>query len=440
MTVSGQKTLRIEGKIANFPPQLLVLSQYFGGQLMPIDTTASNLEGKFVFEEKDSVQAGLFRIVGIGRGLDLVVSESFDFSLEADARDVIGTIRFSNAPDNALLFDYQRKVRARYQPLLQYRQQAGIKDDNDPRWRSRFEAFNLTMKSFTDSLYAAHPQWFVTRFLKSFQEPQLPVLPVKTLSAKDSLYLKNYAWQHTFDNAFLSDERMLYTAHFSTRVGRFVKNIPALSVEELKQTMDKIIPQTNGTKELRKYLVGQLASRLETTAEPHLDALYEHIVKNYVETDPALWDASTLQKVREMREIRAKMAIGKVFPDLKMTDIEGKPKALGDLEAEHTLLFFYDPGCSHCRETAPKLTDFVKRNPNSVSVYAVSLDANEDTWRQFIKDFQTESFANVRDAERKTDFYKLGVWNYPAMYLLDRDKKIVARWLTVEELERYFSR
>lgn len=440
LIANAQKPLRIEGKITNLQPTLLVLQQHFGGQLVPIDTTASNLEGKFVFTEKDSVLAGLFRITGLGRGLDIAISESWEFTIEADARDVVGTIRFQNSPENDFLFHYQRQVRARFQSLRLYRQQMNIKDDNDSRWKSRFEDFTQRIKTFTDSLYAQHPQRFAARFLKTFQEPKMPVLPIRKLTAKDSLYLKAHAWKNAFENAFLGDERMLYTSSVPTRIDRFVKNIPPLAIEELKQGVDKAIGQTNGTIEMRKYLIGQLALQLETSSSDTLDALYTHIVKTYVEADPKLWDASTLQKVREMREVRELLAVGKSFPNLNLINTEGKPQPLNQVEAEHTLLFFYDPGCSHCRDTAPKLTEFAQKNPNAVKVYAVSLENNEDVWKQFIKDFQTNSFINVRDPNRKTNFNQLGVWKYPTMYLLDRNKRMVVRWPTVQQLERYFKR
>lgn len=433
----AQKGLRIEGRIANMKPTMLVLAQYFGGQLMPVDTAILSADGRIVWEEETPVPEGMCRILGIGRGVDMVVSGSQQFSFEADAKDFIGTIRFENSPENTLFFNYQRETRKRYQRALAYKQQMGIKDDNDPRWKTRFQELNEDVKKHVDSLYKKHPHSFAIHYLKSYQEPKLPVLPLKQLAAKDSLYLQSYAREHFFDNAFLSDERMVYTSTFPARLDRFLKSLPPLPKEELIKLVDKVVRQSEGTNELRKYLVGKFAQQFEFTPSPEWDGVYSHIVQQYVEGEASTWDASTLQKVKEVSEIKTKLAIGISFPNLLLTNPAGIEKPLESVKSDYTVLFFYDPGCTHCRETTPKLTALAQQFADKMKVYAVSLDAEEKSWKSFIEEFKTENFVNVRDITRKVEFYKLGVFNYPTIYLLDREKKIVARWLNVEQLSTY---
>lgn len=433
----AQKGLRIEGKIANMKPTRLVLAQYFGGQLMPIDTAILNADGRIVWEDETSAPEGMCRILGIGRGVDMIVSGSQQFSFEADAKDFIATIRFSNSPENTLFFNYQRETRTRYQRALAYKQKMGIQDDNDPRWKVRFQELNEEVKKYVDSLYKKHPQYFATHYLKSYQEPKLPVLPVKQLSAKDSLYLQTYAREHFFDNTFLSDERMVYTSTFPARFDRFLKSLSPLPKQELIKLVDKAVKQSEGTNELRKYMVGKFAQQFEFTPSAEWDEVYHHIVKKYVEGEATAWDASTLQKVKEVNEIKTRLAIGTSFPNLPLTNLSGTEYLLGSVKSDYTVLFFYDPGCSHCRETTPKLTALAQQFADKMKVYAVSLDAEEKPWKNFIEEFKTENFINVCDTTRKIEFYKLGVFNYPTLYLLDREKKIVARWLTVEQLPSY---
>lgn len=433
----AQKGVRIEGNIANMKPAMLVLAQYFGGQLMPVDTAILSADGRIVWEEQIPIPEGMCRILGIGRGVDLVISGSQQFSFEADAKDFIGTIRFDNSPENTLFFNYQRETRKRYQRALAYRQQVGIKDENDPRWKNRFQELNEEVKKHVDSLYKKHPQSFAIHYLKSYQEPKLPVLPLNRLSAKDSLYLQTYAREHFFDNTFLSDERMVYTSTFPARLDRFMKLLAPLPKEELIKLVDKVVKQSDGTNELRKFLVGKFAQQFEFTSSPEWDGLYSHIVKKYVEGEASTWDASTLQKVKEVSEIKTKLAIGISFPNLLLTNLSGIEQSLESVKSEYTVLFFYDPGCSHCRETTPKLTALAQQFGDKMKVYAVSLDAEQKPWKNFIEEFKTENFVNVCDTTHKIEFYKLGVFNYPTIYLLDSEKKMVARWLKVEQLSTY---
>lgn len=437
MPLYAQKGLRIEGRIASMKPTMLVLAQYFGGQLMPVDTAILNADGRVVWEEETPIPEGMCRILGIGRGVDIVVSGSQRFSFEADSKDIIATIRFENSPENNLFFNYQRETRKRYQRALAYKQQMQIKDDNDLRWKSIFEELNEDIKKHVDSLYKKHPKSFAVHYLKSYQEPKLPVFPLKQMSAKDSLSLQSYAREHFFDNSFLADERMVYTSTFPARLDYFLKSLPSLPKEELIKLVDKIVNQSNGTNELRKYLVGKLAQQFEFTPYSEFDAVYSHIAQKYVEGEASTWEATTLQKVREVSEIKTKMAIGASFPNLLLTNFSGVEQPLEAVQSEYTVLFFYDPGCSHCRETTPKLTALVQQFRDKMKVYAVSLDADEKSWKMFIEEFKTENFINVCDTSHKMEFYKLGVFNYPTIYLLDSEKKIIARWLNVEQLSTY---
>lgn len=434
----AQNRLRIEAKIANMKPTMLVLAQHYGGQLIPIDTAIVGSDGRVVWEDSETIPAGMCRILGIGRGVDIVVADSQQFAFEADAKDFIATIHFTKSPENTLFFNYQREARRHYLRALAYRQQMGIQDDNDPRWKTRYQELNDDIKKHVDSLYQKHPESFAVHFLKSYQEPKLPVLPLKQLSAKDSAYLQSYAWEHFFDNCSLSDERMAFTPTLPARLERFLKTLSQYPKEKLESTIDNLIQKTNGTVELRKYIVGKLAQQFELTPNPIFDDLYKHVTEKYVANESNIWDASTLQKIKEISAIKDKLAIGNTFPSMPLTDVAGTEKLLESLECEYTVVFFYDPGCSHCRETTPKLIALARQNSHRMKVYAVSLDATPTSLINFIREFKTDSFINVCDASQKIEFYKLGVINYPTIYLLDRDKKIVGRWLNVEQLANYF--
>ncbi len=436
-SADAQKGFRIEGKLHNATPMRLILAQHFGGELMPIDTAVVGVDGKVMWEDSQPLPAGMCRIIGIGRGLDIMAADSQRFSFEADMKDVIGTIRFQNSAENNLFFDYQRQVRVRYQKALLFRQQNNIKDDNDPRWKTRFQELNEEVKQYVDSLYAQKPSSFVVRYLKSYQEPKQPVLPVKKLTSKDSLFLQSYSRAHYFENSFLSDERMVYTPTVPLRVNRFLKSIAQLPTSDLIAIADNILLQTKGTVELKKYIVGKFAHESELATSPALDTLYDHIVTNYVEAEPKLWDASTLQKVKEIKEIKARLSLNTPFPDLVLTNTLGQEVALKEIQSEYTVVFFYDPSCSHCREQTPKLTALAKQYAQKLKVFAVSLDSDENVWKKFIADFQTDMFINVRDVSKKIQFYKLGVYNYPTIYVLDQNKKMVARWINASQLESY---
>lgn len=112
-------------------------------------------------------------------------------------------------------------------------------------------------------------------------------------------------------------------------------------------------------------------------------------------------------------------------------------------------MFFWDPNCGHCKEELPRIDSIyrAKWKAKGVSVYSVNIYENEiAAWKQFLKEkniskewvqaYQTKA---ARDAEQKA-----GVPNYrqlydifktPTLYLLDKDKRIMAKQLSIEQFD-----
>jgi peroxiredoxin len=442
-TVVAQTTkpaFRLEGILNNSPFTKLTLLQYFASKQIVIDTTTTDANGHFVFEDSIAVPVSMGRIYGIGRnGLDIFLDQP-NIAFEADAQNVVGTIRFQRSPENTFFFNYQREIRRRYGRASQYRQQLNIQNDDDPRWVQRLADFNSEIKTLVDSLLKVKPTMFAPHFLKSFQEPRTPLLPVQKHSIQDSVYITTYNRKHFFDNSFLNDERMIYTNAVSGRMSRFLKELSNVPSGELPELVHGVIKQTEGTTELRKYVVGAFAQKFELTPSTALDELYNEIIDKYVTPEPTLWEASTLQQIKDVQATKIVTAIGQVFPDLQLNDTTGKAQNIHAIANDFTILFFYSPTCSHCREQTPKLLNFYKTQKQNVAVCAISLDRNETDWKPFIKRFGTQSFINLRDASGKIEFHKLGVINYPTVFVLDKNKRIVARYVEIEALNEIFSR
>jgi hypothetical protein len=106
----------------------------------------------FFEQQTDIIPEGVCRIVGLGRGIDIFLTGPQQFSFEADFRDIIASIRFKSSPENTLFFDYQRGLRRRYQAALAERQRMGVKNDSDPRWKSRFQEPNHIIGGLAQSL------------------------------------------------------------------------------------------------------------------------------------------------------------------------------------------------------------------------------------------------------------------------------------------------
>jgi len=114
------------------------------------------------------------------------------------------------------------------------------------------------------------------------------------------------------------------------------------------------------------------------------------------------------------------------------------------VSAEYTLLYFWEADCSHCQKSTPQLYDvFLKYREKDVKVVAVhvinSVEGKEK-WVDFVNEHQMYDWINGW-SPYNNDFRKqYNLQSFPQLFLLDKDKKIIAKSLAPEQVDEILGR
>jgi hypothetical protein len=139
--------------------------------------------------------------------------------------------------------------------------------------------------------------------------------------------------------------------------------------------------------------------------------------------------------------------IGLPAADMQMVDTLDKPLPLYKVHSDLIVVCFWDPTCSHCKEVVPKVDSIfhAKWKQQGVVVYGVMVDGGKDLWLQFIKEKQLKDWLHVyqlpSQQKAEADAGKPGfrqlydIYQTPILYLLDKDKRIIAKKLTYQQLD-----
>jgi cytochrome c biogenesis protein CcmG, thiol:disulfide interchange protein DsbE len=116
--------------------------------------------------------------------------------------------------------------------------------------------------------------------------------------------------------------------------------------------------------------------------------------------------------------------IGSAAPDFTVRD-SAHTVTLSQLKGQVVVLNFWATWCPPCIEEMPSLVQMQERlKPKGVTVLAVSVDADENNYRRFLRDHNV-NLLSVRDADQKSnELY--GTFKFPETYVIDR-KGIVRR-------------
>jgi cytochrome c biogenesis protein CcmG/thiol:disulfide interchange protein DsbE len=111
--------------------------------------------------------------------------------------------------------------------------------------------------------------------------------------------------------------------------------------------------------------------------------------------------------------------IGSAAPDFTVHDSE-RTVTLSQFKGQVVVLNFWATWCAPCIEEMPSLVQMQERmKAKGVTVLAVSVDADENSYRRFLRDHNV-NLLSVRDADQKSnELY--GTIKFPETYIIDRN-------------------
>ena len=134
--------------------------------------------------------------------------------------------------------------------------------------------------------------------------------------------------------------------------------------------------------------------------------------------------------------------LGHVANDINYTLKTGETGTLHSINADHTILYFNDPECEDCAMLIRQLiasatiTDLIKEG--KLKIITVYLSDDIETWKKHSSEVP-DTWIYTRDTNQKIIID--GIYNiklFPTMYLLDKEKKVLLKETTFDNLENYF--
>ena len=138
----------------------------------------------------------------------------------------------------------------------------------------------------------------------------------------------------------------------------------------------------------------------------------------------------------------AQSLIGLTGPDVISTDQNGQTKSIYEMKQDYIVVYMYNPTCEHCMKETPELVKWYNKNKNtrSVGVYAIAIDTDDAEWKQYVNDKNMDVFTIVFDPTNKSIYAKYYVNVTPELYLLNKDRKIIAKNLKVFQIDTMIER
>jgi len=367
--------------------------------------------------------------------------EPYNFSLSAPtAQNALLEMKVEGSVDNELLYDVL-KFEASQQEEFRLIGEAvrGIRPGTPGYDELQADRAELVTKrtDYQDALFAKHPQSIFTSFKRAGRNPQLrdTRLPDGTIDEQAQVA----AFRDDFwEDVDFNDIRLLNTPVIFNKLKRYTQELTPQNAKAIIESSEKLMVKVMDKPEFFKFFANWITLQYEPGKTTVMDgaAIHVHMIQNYFTKDLAFWsDSMTVYGLQQRADQMAYSLIGQQGPDITVPDVNGNPKRLYDLKKPFIAVYMYNPECEHCIEETPKFVQVMNELKNELDVYAIALDTDPTKWKNFINANGMGSWTNVYDPTNRSIFKTYYVDNTPELYLLNKDREIVAKNLKVSQLK-----
>jgi len=428
------------------------LGSYFGKSMTLVDSANINANSKGVFQGTKKLTGGIYFVVSPNYSIlfELLMDAQQQFSIVADTAQkekaaIIGS------PDNDIFKQYSvfSTVKGKLLQQLETEFRAAKNPTDSARLRELIIKTDKELRGYQDNIIKTKPQSLLAMLFSAMKRPTAPPIPIvkgKPDSAYPYFYVKNHYW----DGISFNDDRLLRTPFFEPKLDEYFKNYVSPHPDSIIQEVKMMLLYARTGKEIYPYLLTKFTNKYMTPEFMGQDKVFVYIFENfYAKGDTVLLNPASRKTVTERAYSLMANQLGNPAPMLDLVDTLGKPVSLYAQKSPFTLVVFWDPNCGHCKEELPRIDSIYKAKwkVKGVTIFSVNIYENEiPAWKQFLvekqisKDWiQAYQTKEARDAEQKAgapNYRQLfDIFKTPTLYLLDKDKRIMAKQLTIEQFD-----
>lgn len=461
---------KLKFKVNGEKDTTVFLVKYYGKGMYYADT--AKMKGGVVEFDGKKQKPGVMALLLSGQRYFDFLYNNEEVHLVTQGTDFVQNMKVVKSFENDVFLKYitfmnEQRIKAKEISDLKEKAVKG-----EPEYKSlsaELEKISKQVVAYQKELIQTYPSTFVSKVVKMSMDVEIPEVP-RNLdgSLVDSNFAYKYYRDHYFDNVDLNDDRLLNTPVFHNKLEFFFSEkmlIP--NPDSITKYAYRFVDRLNTKSEMFKYCLTHITSTYEKSNIMGMDKVFVRMgekyycPKNLDGSSNITWmDKEKLDDLCKKVKTNRNLVVGVVPPNITLVDsTDEKWHDFYSLKKEFVVLYFWDPECGHCKKTTPKLGElYAKKLKNrNVEVFAIGKAIGEDfgKWKKFIKE-NNLTFTNVAVTEKLYNaalkdplkfvpkYTSLESLNYqetydiystPRIFVLDKDKKIIAKSLSISQLE-----
>lgn len=444
--IAYSQTHKIDIEISDLSNQEIFLGYYYGDKTFVSDTITLDSKGKGTFQGDSLLDQGVYLVVMPSKSyFELLVGSDQTFKAKTTSTGLLKDLKIEGSKEAEGFLEFQTNMMNQNKEMMALQEKLkslpeGSAESEDIK--NKMDNVSNGVKAFWDETIENNKDNLIGVLVKAMKNPEIPEIEVPAdVQNKDSVrwfHSYNYNRTHYFDNIDFTDARLIRTPVFHNKLNVFFTKIIVQAPDTINKYIDIVANEAEESPEMFQYVVRYFYNTFVNSNIMGMDKVFVHVAENYYLTDKVDWlEEETLQKMRDEVAKHKFNLVGSIAQDLKMETLTMEYARLKDIHSKYTLVMFWEPHCGHCKKVVPAVHKFYQDfTRDEFEVMAVYTQTDKEEWAKYIEEKGFDDWINVWDPYNLTNFrFFYNVYSTPTLYLLDENKKIIAKRISHETVK-----
>jgi len=444
---AGQDGYVVKFKIHGLKDSICLVANYYGNGTYVTDTLEVDGKGIATFTAPADQPRGVYILVISDKVyFDFVLNNDMKFTMETDKRDPVGEMKISGSLDNEEFYAYMRYNQEKFKRIQALQQHLKTIENNEDSVKvinDQIVQLNNEIIDYKLNIARERPFSFLAMLINAMKEPVITEVPTLPNGRKDSTYAYRYFKEHYWDDMNLADNRLIRTPVFHNKLKKYFDQVVVQNPDSIFKESVILIEKARPDPEMFKYIVWFITYHYENSEIMGFDKVFVDIVDQYYVTGEATWvSGPVLENILKKANRIRPLLLGSHAPNMIMMDTTDQLVSLYNVNAFITILLFWDPDCGHCEKEIPHLRELYDKYKEKyeLEIFSVCSDTSMAKMKEHIQK-KKMTWVNVNGPRTLTgDYHELyDIQTTPVIYILDRDKRILAKRLQSDQVEKFIT-
>jgi thiol-disulfide isomerase/thioredoxin len=425
---------KVEGSLLGYDQKNISLLEYFGDKHRFVDSTLTDANGWFSFDLNKNTAPGLYSLaIGKNPIFNFIYNKE-DITLKYE----VGGNKlpeFIFSIENLIYYDYivqSENFGQKSAMIIEILNYYPEKDSFYTYSEDHLHALQDEFMEYADRILKEYSHTLVSRIIKSDR----PLMYPHDFNWSDLL---TYNRQHFLNGVDFNDTILLNTNVLTGKAIDYMAFYSNSNMDKdmqeyyFMQAVDTILHKAMDNDRVYDFMMQYLIEGFDMYG---FDKVISHIAENYEPANTCVNEDRKSELQKRVENLR-RLAVGNQAPDVEIKKPDGTTFRIADIGSDLILVFFWASWCPHCEAMIPELKK-IYADPSLIDfeVLSISIDTSAMDYSNSLAS-QASGWINYADfkgwdSQAAIDF---SIYATPTMFLLNRDRSIIARPTSIIDLK-----